>query len=284
MGHPNLGGNLKLPPKFPHRTSTFYLPPFMNVKLFLLPILLLFCFHSNGQNAVVFSVSNMTVNTGADFVVPVKTQNFTDVSSFSVSLSWDEAYIDFDTIVTFNTDLPLNFSNFNMTPAVTDAGKLAVSWFDISGLGKSLADNTTLFEIKFKSLSNPGASLLQFTEDLAPIIAENLQGLLPVSTTPATITVQAANSTDEASLFGDISLYPNPAQEAVLLQYSLLDASPVIVEIIDLNGKLLEQQKYVPATFGEINLDVSGFPSGNYIIRIATEKGVISKKLGVVRG
>ncbi len=252
----------------------------MNLR-FLLPALIFSCFSLNSQNAVVFSVSNMTVNAGGDFVMSVKTQNFTNVSSFSFGLNWDETLIDFDTIITFNTNLPLNSPNFGMPPSVTDSGKLAISWFDISGVEKSLPNNTTLFEIKFKALSNAGTTLLDFSDELTPIIAENSQGVLPVSTIPGSVTVQAVSSADEALSWGDISLYPNPALESVLLQYSLLEASPVLIELIDMNGKLLKQEKQVRATLGEIKLDVSGFPHGNYIIRITSEKGGVTKKLSI---
>jgi len=255
----------------------------MNLR-FLLPVLLLFCFELNSQNAVIFSVANSTVNTEDDFVMNVKTQNFTDVSSFSFSMNWDETLVDFDTIITFNGDLPLNVSNFNITPLVTNTGKLAISWFDISGVGKSLADNTTLFEIKFKALTNPGSTLLEFTDELTPIIAENLQGVLPVSTIPGIITVQAVNSTNVVLTWGDITIYPNPAQEYVMLQYSIFhNASPVVVEIMDLNGKLLGQQKHISATFGEIRFDITSFLSGTYIIRMVSDEGVVFKKLSIAR-
>lgn len=251
----------------------------MNVRL-LFPVLLLCCFNLQGQNALVISVPNITVNPNNDFVIPVKTQNFTSVSSFSFSLVWDTTMIDFVDIISINSDLPLNSSNFNILQ--THLGKLAVSWFDISGLGKSLADNTVLFEIKFKTLTTPGSTLLKFTDDLAPVIAENLQGILPVSASPGTITIPTV-STNETLILADVNIYPNPAQGYVTLHCSLLDASPVIVEVTDLNGTLLERQKYTSTTDGELKMNLSPLSSGNYLIRMVSEKGIVSKLFSIIR-
>lgn len=253
----------------------------MKSTLFL-PVCLFFCINLYSQPPVVFSVSNTTVSTGDDFIIPVKTQDFDNISSFSFSLRWDETLVDFDTIISFNADLALNNSNFNMSPLVTNSGNLAISWFDISGIGKSLADNSTLFEIRFRALSNPGTTMLEFTDDLAPIIAENLQGVLPVSTTPGTITVQIVNSTNETNDWIDMSISPNPTREDVLLKYSFINPSPVIAEAFDLNGRLLWRQERDIDLVGELKFDTSMLPSGNYIIRLTSEKGSVAKLLEVI--
>ena len=252
----------------------------MKVKL-LLSALFFCCLHLNSQNSLVFKAADVAVNAGSQFTVDITVKNFTQVSSFSFSLNWDETQITFDTITNMNASLPVISTNFNTT--IVSTGLLGVSWFDPAGLEKSLSDNTVLFKIKFKAALTPGSTLIQFTDEISPIVAENSLGLIPLTTIPGTIIIQGVSSTVEKISWGAISLYPNPTKDWIHFKYELEKVSPLTLELSDSKGSILAKQAYEQAMNGETKIDLANFPSGNYRIRIVTNEGAVSKLISIVK-
>lgn len=73
-----------------------------------------------------------------------------------------------------------------------------------------------------------------------------------------------------------LQMSPNPARERV----SLSAESPILtLECMDAAGRLAG--RYEPCT-QTYSLDLSGWPRGLYLIRVATAKGVVRKKLVVL--
>lgn len=69
---------------------------------------------------------------------------------------------------------------------------------------------------------------------------------------------------------GDVKLYPNPAEDIVTLQFSLLDNKTVKVSVYDITGKTVYTSPDETYRKGqhEITIPVSDLPSGNYIYRL----------------
>ena len=73
----------------------------------------------------------------------------------------------------------------------------------------------------------------------------------------------------------DVAVYPNPAQNLIIIRAN--DDSPLQrVDLYDVTGQLI-----ISSTDTEIN--VSELESGIYFVNILTEKGVVTKKISVVR-
>lgn len=66
---------------------------------------------------------------------------------------------------------------------------------------------------------------------------------------------------------GGVKLYPNPAEDIVKLQFSLLEQQPVRVSLYDITGRVVYTSAMETYNKGkhEINIPVSDLPSGNYI-------------------
>lgn len=77
-----------------------------------------------------------------------------------------------------------------------------------------------------------------------------------------------------------ISLYPNPASEDAVLSIQSENASPVVVSVYDLNGKLLVQtyNSKLPGT-SIINIPAAGFAAGIYPIHIRMNENLTVLKL-----
>ncbi len=87
---------------------------------------------------------------------------------------------------------------------------------------------------------------------------------------------------DKAS--GDLSVYPNPFNETLVLRYYLEQPSPVIVEISDLMGRIIysEKNKDVQSKgMHEVHLkeDCIKSPSGIFLISVKTNAEIMNKRV-----
>lgn len=79
-----------------------------------------------------------------------------------------------------------------------------------------------------------------------------------------------------------VSVFPNPASGIVKVSVpSSMVNKPLLISILTVDGKLLMVQKSAYAEKQEM-LDVSGFASGKYVLRVENEKGFASKTLQVI--
>jgi hypothetical protein len=76
-------------------------------------------------------------------------------------------------------------------------------------------------------------------------------------------------------------IYPNPVSQSATVSFSLNEASPVVLEILDINGKSL--QVFANADFSagnhELILHRELLNSGIYFLKMKTSEGAIIKKL-----
>jgi hypothetical protein len=79
----------------------------------------------------------------------------------------------------------------------------------------------------------------------------------------------------------EVRLYPNPSSEWVTID--LTDAPIIIpnVSIIDMNGVAIWSKTKVADR--QLNVNVSNYPAGTYLVKVASEKGTVLKKLIVIK-
>ena len=65
------------------------------------------------------------------------------------------------------------------------------------------------------------------------------------------------------------SVYPNPAQDQLYLQFSP-DVSPKQIELYDLQGRLVRTQGK-----GLDCIDMEGLPDGQYLMKVTMENGKV---------
>jgi len=92
--------------------------------------------------------------------------------------------------------------------------------------------------------------------------------VIPLSEAPC------LSATQELLLVDSVQIYPNPAKDIVTIK-SEQDFNSV--ELINLEGKKVLSQKWNNEK--EKQLDLSGIDGGLYLIKIESDKGVVTKKL-----
>lgn len=82
-----------------------------------------------------------------------------------------------------------------------------------------------------------------------------------------------------------ISIFPNPATEQVQFNYYVNRTSPVVIEIIDQTGKLIEKSSRGTHLKGNYHFtrDVSTYTAGNYFINLKVGDAVSTQKFVVVK-
>lgn len=76
------------------------------------------------------------------------------------------------------------------------------------------------------------------------------------------LTITAIDKITEAGF--DLKVYPNPTQDFVIVHFSKLNGQPTY-QLIDLNGKLIEQQK-ISTT--DVKINMRSFAEGAYLLKL----------------
>lgn len=83
---------------------------------------------------------------------------------------------------------------------------------------------------------------------------------------------------DEADPIQNLVLYPNPVSDVVNLVYET-QAQNTRIEIMDLQGKILERKTFVGSGFQQRQMDMSGYTSGIYLLNVSAGQSQVTRKL-----
>lgn len=129
------------------------------------------------------NVANLCSN--ATFDVPVRGKNLTNIVGMQGAISWDAGVLKLDTIIYANT--PINFKETDINFTKRPNGYITYLWNDVTVSGKSIADNASIFTLRFsKRVSNTSAfsSQVMFNSAYAAFEIDtlNLVTNMPVAT------------------------------------------------------------------------------------------------------
>ena len=218
-----------------------------------------------------------------------------------------DSEIDGDIIINENANMFLYNTDYNTTPVVNDNGyflSLEVDTFymrdfeeEIEVFSKTIrgANNNskiTRYIFEYSDLDSTNRSLLKDSSAL-DIDLNGTLGLFNdkigiqyrshlLWTTVFVDSVKAFEFSDlvrydvwesiEENQNSNITIFPNPTQDIFTIQ---LENNEVFqqVEIFNIEGKLLKSE------FNNQTIDVSGFPEGDYLIRVKTDKSIYHSKI-----
>ena len=141
--------------------------------IFLILILLtagVFTNRSSAQ-AVILKADTLEVPciSSDTFFVPVRLDNFTNVSGLQFTLQWDTARLDYAYVSMLH---PQFFGvGFDTSAATLALGKLTFAWTDLAGL--SLPSNTILFKVAFRRIGGPPAPVSFVNDPTAVAVFDN---------------------------------------------------------------------------------------------------------------
>jgi hypothetical protein len=74
------------------------------------------------------------------------------------------------------------------------------------------------------------------------------------------------------------NVYPSPAKDLLTIEFNLIESPRPSIEIINILGQTMKKIEKNPSSDNKIDIDISEFPNGIYLIQLIGENEVISKK------
>ena len=153
------------------------------------------------------------------------------------------------------------------TATLTGTGSAVGTWTFVTGpntpvinpAGASATANVS-------SLTSVGSYIFKYT----------VVGAAPCTNTTSNVTVSISTTTDInlAYLNANISIYPNPVMDRLVVNTSNVDGYKS-VKLIDMMGKIV----YVHENASLENIDMSSLSKGLYVVQIDSEFGKFSKTI-----
>jgi hypothetical protein len=116
---------------------------------------------------------------------------------------------------------------------------------------------------------------------VGPTYYGNVQAAKVTSITETVTTYTQASELDE-NLFSQVSVYPNPSNDFIAIQFKSLAKESISLELYDSKGNMVQKtslnQGSTIAYF-----DIQKLYSGNYIVKIGEGKNQISQKISIIK-
>lgn len=128
------------------------------------------------------------------------------------------------------------------------------------------------------NISNSSAKICVFTA--------NPNGLTDINVANDTLCkiIQINSIADNIKDLDNLNIYPNPVQDVVYLQLSLNTTQNVMVQVIDITGKVLQSENYTLGSGTHVlSQDVSRLSAGMYQLRILNNQDIIQRNIIIAK-
>jgi hypothetical protein len=112
-----------------------------------------------------------------------------------------------------------------------------------------------------------------------PLVASRWSGIQSFSTTTLQAQAVAEAMLAHKNFSGEV--YPNPVSQSATISFSLIKASPVVITITDVNGRLLQVIANADFSAGSHTIKFSrgSLTAGIYFLQVKINQGVMMKKI-----
>lgn len=121
------------------------------------------------------------------------------------------------------------------------------------------------------AVSSVGSVTLDWTlGELATTTLVTENGMLTQGFHQPQLSVSTLLSYENLETFYQVQVMPNPVSSILYVNVISDREEPLIVNLLDLNGKVLKKEK-IDFPFDPLQFDMTRYPSGLYVIRVITE-------------
>ncbi|HXH19770.1 MAG TPA: cohesin domain-containing protein, partial [Chitinophagales bacterium] len=232
-----------------------------------------------------FVMDEYNVLPGDEIIVPVKVKDFSGITGYQFTLSWDENVLSLLEVT--NQSLSGYYGEHR-----TGEGLLTTSWMDAAGGAVTLHDDAVVFELKFKVIGQTGSiSEISIGSELTLSEAynENLE-LLNVIPTNGIVKVSDVSSvSNQQSTVYHLQAVPNPFSNTTNIIFAIPRDETVSLVIYDMLGK---EVKRIQADFkaGKHQIEWAGdddagksLSKGLYHVRLEAGNQAMGLKVELVK-
>ncbi|MCH2045048.1 MAG: Ig-like domain-containing protein [Saprospiraceae bacterium] len=240
---------------------------------------------SNSPNAVPFWPRDLTAYEGQRIGVPINLGSTvspaTDIYGVAFTLSYDPALINASTVdVDFDnswlgTDLLTLEKNFE-TKGNIDVALARKDRQNISGYGQIATVFITIHDEVLRSRASSQVDMPMIISNIRLIDADNNE--IPVNSLIGTLSITADTSTSSITLKEEkpkVVVYPNPTKDQLFLQAQKTQIRSL--SLYNTLGQLITSIQQPSSSL--VNLDVSAYEAGVYLLRIETDKGLLTERI-----
>ncbi|MDQ3016763.1 MAG: T9SS type A sorting domain-containing protein, partial [Bacteroidota bacterium] len=222
---------------------------------------------TRSEKTLNFAFDNVLLKRGVLVAIPVRAQNFTDISGFQLAISSQESVI--ENIYNGALDIPSD------QYLLTDNGVL-ISWFDVDA--NSFNEDEVLFTVTVVPETD------MFVSEIFSINTSSMKDEAYRGSNLAIADIDFVFTTSKANVSGDVLFQnlPNPLSSLTTIPFSLSKAGEAIIRIFDMSGRLVSKISNVyPAGYNvvEINAVDLGDASGMLLYQLNTDNFTSVKRM-----
>lgn len=207
------------------------------------------------------------VNLGKDLVYTIFFQNTGTDTAFNIKvIDTLSQNLDISTLKVLSASHPYNL-------LVSEQGTLHFHFVQIQLPDSNINEAASHGFVKYKIDAKAPLALGDKIHNTAHIYFDYN---VPIVTNTATTTI--ANTSGIAGTWGEnIRIYPNPAQSQFVVEFTEIQ-NPSTLSLLDVSGKVVLQQIL---TNKRSEIEIKALAKGIYFIQIQSEKGIMTRKLGI---
>jgi hypothetical protein len=245
------------------------------------------------QDNAAFSISNNQLVTSQIFDREAKAVYSVRISTTDAGgLSTEKAFtIDITNVaeaaLAIDSEDELNFGEVDLASSKTLTFSISNNG-DADGLQVTSISAPEGFSIDKNSFTLASGNSETITVTFTPSEGKSYAGQITISSNAGNETINIVgigtiitSIDDDIVDENEVSLYPNPSTEWVTID---LTSAPLMipdVSIIDMNGVAVWSKTKVADK--QLKVNVSNYPAGTYLVKVASEKGTVLKKLIVIK-
>src|SRR5690606_22585379 len=98
-----------------------------------------------------------------------------------------------------------------------------------------------------------------------------------------TFTVDNTVGIEETEAFDAFNIYPNPARDQFVVEFTTSGSGDVTIEVFDLAGRAMYASEAIKGAAVRHEIKTDNWPQGQYIIRITNDGESLYRKVDIIR-
>ena len=200
----------------------------------------------------------MIITAGQEFDVPVRIQQAAGLGAVSLVLNYPSDNLSI-------TNVTIKQGNLMFKAA---GNELRIAWSELEPL--MLQSGEALITLHMKAAQSLGSEVMTLSLNGESELADGVGQVIPDVTLTAPVLKTSHTGVSENNALTMVSVYPNPAQAQVTIEYQLTQASVVSVEILNVYGQILRQHEATSDAVGKHAqvMDVTDIAEGVYMVKV----------------
>jgi Leucine-rich repeat (LRR) protein len=236
--------------------------------------------NSNGARtgvsaSVRFAAQPVATALNSEIEVPVTVKDFNNVGAYQFSMRWNPAHLQY--VGTSNGAIQSAFGTTQIANGI-----LTNAWFNTSGNGHNLSDNSVLFKVKFLAIGEGQSEIALNSALTAAAVYDGNVETLGFESVAAAVSIGGVTSIGQNTKANSLRAFPNPAKTQVQLSFHLSSTEKVAIRLYNALGQAV---KDLSGTYNagnqSLDIDLSDLSAGIYQVQLQSSNGKNHLKLVV---